>query len=97
MTKVDSNRFAELRVKVARMIRDELAIDCCCKSYEGTWEVSAEYPNYFEDETASQQPKWYCITLHCYVLGPSRHYSWTGHTFSEALEKAEQAISEWER
>lgn len=85
MLKADKERFAALRVKVAEMIR---------KEYEGTWEITTEYPNYYEDETGTQPPKWCCITLHCYVLGPARHYDWDGKTFSEALAKAEREIDE---
>ena len=95
MLKSDKERFAALRGKVAEMIRKVFEDDCCCKSYEGTWEIKTEYPNYYEDETGTQPPKWHCITLHCYVLGPARHYDWNGKTFSEALDKAEREIDKW--
>ena len=91
----DNARFGALRRKVADMIRSALAEDAYCKSYEGSWEVATEYRDYFEDETASLPPKLYRLTLHCYVLGPARHYDWTGKTFSEALDKAEREIMGW--
>lgn len=63
--------------------------DDCHKSYDGTWELRVAYPNYFEDETANAEPDYYSIQLHCYAIGPSRHYEWTGRTFEEALRKCE--------
>lgn len=33
--------------------------------------------------------------LHCYVIGPSRHYEWRGRTMDEALDKAEADINTW--
>ena len=92
----DKERFDSLRQKVAGMIRKELELGDCHKSYEGTWEVAVEYPDYFEDDTGTAPPRWYCLKLHCYVLGPARHYDWTGKTFGEALDKAEREIAQWE-
>ena len=91
----ESARFAALRKKLFGMIKAELEIDPYCKSYEGCLEVICEYPNYFEDEEATIGPVYYCIKLHCYVLGPSRHYDFTGKTMSEALDKLEKALNKW--
>lgn len=55
------------------------------KSYEGR--ITLVYPHRFEKE--------YRVTLDCYVCGPSRHYSWQGDNFSEALDKAEADIRTW--
>ena len=93
----NKSRFDALRGRVARMIRKALEDDPCCKSYEGTWEVTVEYRDWFEDESGSLPPKWWCLTLHCYVLGPSRHYNWDGRTFAEAMSKAEYDVSQWEK
>lgn len=37
----------------------------------------------------------YVIELHCYVIGPNRHYRWDGYTFDVALGKAERQIGSW--
>ena len=89
------SRFYALRSKVADMIRRALEIDNMCKSYEGTWEITTSYRDYFEDETGTLPPNYVAITLHCYVLGPSRHYTWEGKSFAEALSKCEYDISCW--
>lgn len=95
MTKAEHERFKALRKTVANMIRAELDKDQCCKSYEGTWEVMASYPNFFEDETGIAPPDCYIIRLHCYVLGPSRHYTWRGETWGAALSACEKEIMGW--
>lgn len=77
------------------MIKATLEIDPYCKSYEGCLEVMCEYPDYFDDEEATSGPSYYCIRLHCYVLGPSRHYDFTGKTMNEAPDKLEKALKEW--
>jgi hypothetical protein len=75
--------------------------DDYCKSYEGCFEILVEYPNYFEDEEGKiQHPSAWIITLHCYILGPERHYDWMGKTLSEAFAKCkpdvEKMIAEYE-
>ena len=94
---MSNDRFNSLRKRVFAMIEKELAIDCECKSYEGAIEVIAEYPNYFDDRNAEQKSHWYCIVLHCYVLGNCRHHEFKGKTFTEALNKFEKQIAKWER
>lgn len=91
----EAERFYELRKKVMKAIEEQLAEDPHCKSYEGTFEWTTCYPNYFEDEKGSKGPCFYVLTLHCYVLGPSRHYDWSGKTRDEALSKAEKEINSW--
>lgn len=88
-------RFLELRKKVMKAIAAQLAEDPHCKSYEGTFEWTVCYPDYFEDEEGTQAPRLYVLTLHCYVLGPGRHYDWHGKTMKEALDKAEKDILVW--
>lgn len=87
-------RFENLRAKVFGAIAAQLAIDPYCKSYEGAFEIVMGWPDYFEDEQMTAQP-WVHIILHCYVLGPARHYEWKGRTFAEALNKAEKEIDGW--
>ena len=88
-------RFDALRKLVMDAIRKELEIDCHCKSYEGAFEWLTCYPNYFDDPEAKEGPNFYVLTLHCYVLGPSRHYEWRGKTRGEVLDKAEKEIKSW--
>jgi hypothetical protein len=88
-------RFSKLRKKVMQAIEEQLAIDCSCKSYEGTFEWNICYPDYFEDETGNKGASFYMLTLHCYVLGPGRHYQWKGKTMDETLDKAEKDIYRW--
>lgn len=95
MNTIQTQRFNRLRKIVAEEITRQLAIDCFCKSYEGTWELTVSYPNYFEDETATEKPDFYKITLHCYVIGPGRHYGWCGKSWDECLNKCELDIDRW--
>jgi hypothetical protein len=84
MSKID-----EFRALVFDGIETCLRVDGHCKSYEGTVEV--KYPNYFERTSENQ-----CVvTLHCYVLGPSRHYTWFGTTLDEALDRAFADVRQW--
>ena len=93
---MDSNysRFLALRRRVMQAIRRALEEDSCCKSYEGTFELFVGYPDYFDGEH-TDEPDFFKIVLHCYVLGPARHYEWTGNTFKEALDSAEGEIDSW--
>lgn len=89
-----NKRFIELRKKVMKAI-SEIDLSYGCKSYEGTFEWNVCYPNYFEDETGDSGVCSFVLTLHCYVLGPARHYNWSGKTMDEVLDKAEKDIYEW--
>lgn len=91
----DKERFLALRKKLFSMIKYQLEQDPCCKSYEGLIEVTSEFPCYFDDNNAEEAASYYEITLRCYVLGPQRHYKFTGNTASEALDKFEDALNEW--
>ena len=97
MTKTAVDRFRKLRKEVMAAIRRQLEDDAGCKSYEGTFEWLTGYPCYFADETGTAQPDFYKLTLHCYVLGPSRHYEWMGATPDEVLDQAERDIHQWIR
>lgn len=91
------DRFLSLRKRLFRMIEYELNEDCLCKSYEGCLEITYEFPNYFEDWNAiAARPNFVMIKLHCYVVGPDRHYDWTGESLTEALNKFEKTIETWE-
>lgn len=95
MNQSQMQRFSRLRKKVALAIAKYLEDDCGHKSYEGTWELLVSYPSYFEDETATAKPDYYKITLHCYVIGPSRHYDWSGKSWDECLNRCELDIDDW--
>ncbi len=95
MADKEKARFDALRKMVMEAIGEQLEEDPGCKSYEGTFEWTVCYPNYFEDPEATQGPELYVLTLHCYVLGPHRHYDWRGKTKAEALGKAEKEIKSW--
>lgn len=65
------------------------------KSYEGEWFVSFGYPNYFEDESGEAPPDFCKLELHCYLIGPSRHYEWTGDTWQEAIRQCKKDLRKW--
>lgn len=78
-------RIDALRKDLFDAIDYSLKMDGHHKNYEGR--ITLCWPPRFEDE--------YTITLDCYVIGPGRHYYWTGKTPDDALDKAEKDIREW--
>lgn len=95
MKEKDFIELQRIRTAVMRAIRDELAIDNYCKSYEGTFELTICWPDYFEDSSDAAEPNFYKLTLHCYVLGPNRHYDWFGKTLAESLESCRRDVEAW--
>lgn len=95
MTTHDLERLMALRAELFTAIKEALARDGHCKSYEGTFAILM--PNYFEHtgQNAYGSSEEWVIKLDCYVIGPSRHYHWSGETFTAALEKAEVNIRQW--
>lgn len=93
----DYSRFLALRRTIMDMIRASLELDSHCKYYEGTVELLIGYPDYFEfaENGGLDEPDMFIIRLHCYVLGPARHYEWHGKTLTEALTKCERDINTW--
>lgn len=90
------SRFLKLRADLFEEIKNRLSEDGHCKSYEGA--LSIGFPDYFQsqpDSTRHENGDCFSIHLDCYVVGPSRHYDWTGHTLELALEKAEKDIRSW--
>ena len=86
-------RFNALRKRLFDAIAIELkADDGYCKSYEGSLEWIIEYPNYFEDCLAIREPL-YTLKLHCYVVGPARHYDFPGKTIKVVLDKFEMWLN----
>lgn len=91
----DFERFHRLREKTFAGIGKALSENGGYgKSYEGAFEVIQEYSCFYDDVDAMRTPI-VRIKLHCYILGPARHYEWSGRTFEEALDKAEADIDKW--
>lgn len=65
------------------------------KSYEGAFELTLSYPGYFDDGYDADMPDAVTIDLHCYVIGPARHYKWAGATIKEAVEKCKIDVEPW--
>lgn len=95
MEKKDYELFQQLRKQVADYITEYLKNDYGHKSYEGTWELTCSYPDYFQDTTANAKPCFCQITLYCYVIGPGRKHEWKGESWSEALKKCKKDINKW--
>jgi hypothetical protein len=83
-------RLADLRTHLFDAIAFELHTGGGAKAYEGTFEL--HFPNYWE--TRDQDPR-FSIVLHCYAVGPSRHYTWSGRTWASALNKCESDVQQW--
>ena len=92
MTREELELFLYLRRTVYEYIEEYLKDDCGHKSYEGTWELLTSYPSYFDSDTFYDGPDAVIATLHCYVLGPHRHYEWRGRTWKEAFKQAKRDI-----
>lgn len=97
MNKDEAALFSYLRKLVWDYIEEYLKDDFGHKSYEGTWELTLCFPDYFHADRSSDPPEAYVVQLHCYVLGPHRHYRWDGSSWMEALSKAEKDITQWIR
>lgn len=68
-----------------------------CKSYEGAFELFVSYPDVFEywKDEIKDESDFVKITLHCYVVGPNRHYDWTGKNIHEAVVKCRKDLEQW--
>jgi len=95
MNEKDFKEFYHIREATFKAIHEELMEDNFCKSYEGTFELTICWPDYFEDDTATAEPEYYKLTLHCYVLGPARHYDWCGRTLADALKLCKSDLIDW--
>jgi len=91
MTHEELARFLALRVELFDAIRVSLEEDGHCKSYEGLFNIC--FPNYF-DHRSGDAESW-GITLDCYLIGPNRHYTWSGATFADVLERCETDVRAW--
>ena len=84
-----SDKIQQLRELVFAEIKRCLAECGHCKSYEGR--VSVVYPNYFEQG----EPDSFAVELACYLIGPTRHYRWTGNSIDECCDKAIADVEQW--
>lgn len=88
-------KFLELRKWFMGKL-DEVDFSLGCKSYERTFEITLAYPNYFESESPFEESPKVMLQLHCYVIGPNRHYIWKGNSLEEAVNKARSDIESWD-
>lgn len=91
----DKERFISLRKRLFALIKKGLIKDPYCKPYEGLIEVYERYGEYFE--SYSEEPDVVTITLYCYVVGNGRQQQFTGESMSEALDRFEEQIVNWEK
>lgn len=88
-------QLLELRVKVnaaityMRQVQHEPG-----KMYEGEWEVTFRFPGWDDCIKGTVQPDWCKIKLHCYLIGPSRHYEWAG-TLEGAMARCKNDVTQW--
>ena len=87
------NKFCQLRTKLWNALK-KVDMSYGCKSYEGAIEVTEKYPDFFVDKSEENKPCVVGIKLHCYVLGPARHYDFFDVSLEKALEKFEAWIEE---
>lgn len=90
-------KFIELRRWFLKKL-DDVDMRDGCKSYDGTFELLFSYPCYFDERDNGKIDSfdYVNIKLHCYVIGPYRHYEWHGKTIEEAVNNARKEIESWE-
>jgi len=103
ITAAELERFMALRQRVMEHITHEVTVEHNGpKAYEGTFSIT--FPSWHHEQ--GQRPftalhpeevtrGYYRIELHCYLLGPARHYNWDGATFGVALENCEADMLGW--
>ena len=95
----------EFRELVFSGIKRSLEQDGYCKSYEGALEFHVRLPNYFKEVHGEDHgfmaamggdpgPN-YKLTLHCYVLGPARHYDWEDSDVVDVFARATADVQRW--
>lgn len=91
----DVQRFYALRRRVFEAIEAIRATGEGGKSYEGTFEIRYDFEECNALDEIEDKPIGVEIVLHCYLLGPARHYSWRGNSLHDALNKCEDDINLW--
>lgn len=96
MSEKDKKLFEELRTMVNDAIHHAWEQGEPGKSYEGEWEITCHFPGAGEyDKGEDSSPDCWHVVLHCYLIGPSRHYYWNGKTLGDALKKCQHDVSMW--
>lgn len=93
--KTTDQYLAEFRGLVFGGIEKSLAQSSHCKGYEGRIEYGVALPSYFEAKHEREVPPEHQLCLHCYVLGPSRHYKWTAPSLDQVFENATADVRKW--
>lgn len=88
-------KFYEIRSMVNKYLEKALKVYESHKSYEGSWDLKIEFPNYFESNDPNSGPSFIQLTLHCYLLVDGRHYTWSGYDPNAVLVKVENDIKRW--
>lgn len=76
--------IAHVNKEIARALKTDGG-----KSYEGTWELRT--PAIVD---ARHDSEW-VLKLHCYLLGPARHYEWKAPTLGQVVRMAWEAVEAW--
>lgn len=87
--------FSALRKRLAEALAALLKEDPHHKSYEGSWELTFCFNDVFRDPEGDAPPYFFMIRLHCYLIGPSRHYEWGGTSWEEALLRCRHDVEMW--
>ncbi len=85
-TEAEWKALAAYRERLFAEIRKALDRSSHHKSYEGALEVLM--PGFFGGD------EW-TLELHCYVLGPWRHYEWHGPTLGQCVAEANADLDSW--
>lgn len=87
ITTEELTRLEYYRKRLFGAIAKSLEQDGHCKSYEG--QLSVCFPSYHDSDGDIS------LQLDCYVLGPTRHYEYTGKNLGKCLDKAEEELARW--
>lgn len=87
--------FSALRKRLAEALAALLKEGAHHKSYEGSWELTFCFNDVFRDPEGDAPPYFFLIKLHCYLMGPSRHYEWGGTSWEEALLRCRHDVEMW--
>lgn len=89
-------RFYKLREALIAKVNQIRAEGEPGKMYEGLFRINYTFPDASDCwDGIINKPCEVAIELHCYLVGPNRHYEWRGKTLEKALEKCEQDVYRW--
>lgn len=89
ITPQDAERLTALRARIREHIDIAVEQGAGTKSREG--QIVVYLPDHYEDNSAEA----YAICLTLYVFGPSRRYTWSDNSFTNALDRMEQDVNTW--